>query len=152
MAESTRPRVLSEKGLQYHLDLKAEQKERVYKRVQAETQRIKSQISQETVDKSAHVLYSHWLTLYEQLLEVYEDYNALLPDESRIADREEWMEPKERELLQFKSEFESFFTASTGPTFQQEMPQENDEQSIKSGSDASRSSKSSIISAKNWQN
>lgn len=131
-SESARPRVLSEKGLQYHLDLKTDQRERTYKRILNESQKIQEHISQHKVDQGVHILYSHWMTLFEQLFEVYEDYSALLPEESREKDRKEWLEPKRQELLQIKSEFEDFFATITTPQSQldKEMPQQGEPEGL----------------------
>ena len=64
-SDSTRPRVWVKKELQYHLELKAEQRERIYKRILSESQSIKAQTSVGKVEKDVHILYSHWITLYE---------------------------------------------------------------------------------------
>ena len=148
-SDSARPRILSEKGLQYHLELKAEQRERIYKRILSESQSIKAQTSEGKVEKSVHILYSHWMTLYEQFLEVYEDYNALLSEDLRFQDREEWLAPKLEQLLHFKAEFEDLF-ASTTPLSQQDLEtsqqRDLDDCISQNGSEASKASKLSNIS------
>ena len=86
----------------------------------SESESIKAQSSEGKVEKGFHVLYSHWLTLFEQLLEVYEDHNALLSEDLRLQGRIEWLAPKLEKLFDFKAEIEGIFASATHPQPQQD--------------------------------
>ena len=95
------------------------------------------------------------MTLCEQLLDVYEDHNGLLSEDSRAQDRVEWLTPKLEKLLNFKAKFEDLFACTTPPPPQQdlEMPKQGDLEDCVSENDsgASKASKLrnvSVVSAK----
>ena len=96
-----RTRVPTLESLQYRQDIAKKKLRQTYKELVTKTEVIKSRFIELTSYKERQLLYGHWLTLYENFLDAYDDVARLLPDHEQENDKETWFKPRHIELNVF---------------------------------------------------
>ena len=121
----TRTRKLTEKGLEYTLDLRYRRRDKQYKALETKSEHIRSLMDQDTVSSSEmNHLYSHWLTLFEDFEYCHEEYTSLLNESAKQDDNVNWYKPRNLYILMFKAEVETWFRAVSSPMVKTEqMPE-----------------------------
>ena len=88
-------------SLQYRQDIAKKKLRQTYKELVTKTEVIKSRFIELTAYKERQLLYGHWLTLYENFLDAYDDFARLLPDHEQENDKKTWLKPIHIELNVF---------------------------------------------------
>jgi hypothetical protein len=119
----SRRRVLTEKGLAYEIDKKSTKYRDALKRLKTKTDNIRSKFVEVVPRIERDLMYSHWLTLYEQFMDCYDEYVALLPEENEDGDL---LGPNDEDLKEFRQNAQEWIKAgsSTGPVTLKRDPDE----------------------------
>ena len=144
-----RSRTLTEKGLQYQIELKAKTRHKAWKQLQAKTNHINSMFIEVVTRQERQLLYSHWMTLYEQFMDSDEEYIHLLSAEMTKEDRSSWFDEQYEQFEHFKGKIQSWISNSGSATsVKQEDVKSHHSGSQRSGSSRTPSMRSTLSSAR----
>ena len=89
---SGRSRIMTERGLAHMIDSKETRIKTVYNSLVAKCENLNSLMKMNAQKKDVQSRFVHWISLYDEFCNIYDDLNTLGVDPDRLADIISWFE------------------------------------------------------------